>query len=125
MTYELNITPNTKPRMTRRDKWLNPPRSCVKQYWEFKDKLKAECKRVGFVTFEAEIKRLEFHIPMPDSWSKKKKQLMDGKPHQQSPDLDNCTKAGFDSLLDQDNYIYKVENLAKYWSYEGKIIIEQ
>ena len=70
MRYELLIEPNTKPRMTRADKWKKRP--CVVQYREFKDKLRIECKRVGLTTLQPQLESLIFYIPMPDSWSKKK-----------------------------------------------------
>ena len=39
-----------------------------------------------------EILDATFILPMPKSWSKKKKQLMHGKPHIIKPDLDNIIK---------------------------------
>ena len=124
MKYELLIEPNTKPRMTRADKWKKRP--CIVQYREFKDKLREECKRVELATLQPQLESLIFYIPMPDSWSKKKKLEMDGKPHQQSPDLDNLVKGFWDAILEQDNYIYSIKGeLGKYWAKEGKIIIIQ
>ena len=43
MVYEILVTPNTKPRMTRADKWKQRP--CVVQYRTFKDTLRLECKK--------------------------------------------------------------------------------
>jgi Holliday junction resolvase RusA-like endonuclease len=124
MIYELLLEPNTKPRMTRADKWKKRP--CVVQYRSFKDSLRIECKRVGLTTLQPQLQSLIFHISMPDSWSKKKKSEMDGKPHQQSPDLDNLVKGFWDAILEQDNYIYSIKGeLGKYWAKEGKIILIQ
>ena len=36
---------------------------------------------------------IQFHFAMADSWSKKKKAEMNGKPMQQKPDNDNLFKA--------------------------------
>jgi Holliday junction resolvase RusA-like endonuclease len=36
---------------------------------------------------------------MPESWSKKKKERMNLKPHQQTPDADNLFKAFTDTLF--------------------------
>jgi len=121
MTYELNITPNTKPRMTRSDKWKVRP--CVMQYRAFKDQLKLECKKAGLTTLSS-VQEIVFYIPMPDSWSKQKKINMCLQPHQQSPDLDNLIKGIWDALLDQDNYIYSVKATKK-WASGGSITIIQ
>lgn len=124
MIYEININPNTKPRATRSDKWNKRP--CMLQYWQFKDDLRKECDRLNLTELKPQLQSLIFYIPMPDSWSKKKKLLMKGKPHQQSPDLDNITKALWDSMLTQDNYIYSIKGeWGKYWAEKGQIILEQ
>lgn len=124
MRYEIHINPNTKPRMTRSDKWKERP--CVMQYRSFKDELRKECKRLNLIELKPQLQSLIFYIPMPETWSKKKKLLMEGKPHQQSPDIDNFLKAIFDAMLLQDNYIYSIKGeLGKYWAKEGMIILEQ
>ena len=57
-----------------------------------------------YKTFKAEIRaygvelpesgwHAVFEMPMPKSWSKKKRAAMDGKPHQSVPDADNLVKA--------------------------------
>lgn len=55
----------------------------------------------------ADIKSIQvsFHFPMPKTWSLKKKKLMEGKPHQQKPDSDNCIKAVMDALWVDDEKI--------------------
>jgi Holliday junction resolvase RusA-like endonuclease len=121
--YVIMIDPHTKPRMTQSDVWKKRP--CVVQYRDFKDKLREECKRIELITLNPVITTLTFHIPMPKSWSKKKMLEMYGKPHQQSPDLDNLCKGFWDAILEQDNYIYSIQNLGKYWSTQGWILLEQ
>ena len=124
ITYELDIIPNTKPRMTRADKWKKRP--CVIQYRKFKDDLKVECNNKGLVNLKPQLESLIFFIPMPKSWSLKKRKEMDKKPHQQSPDLDNLLKGFWDALLEEDNFIYSIKGeLGKYWAEEGKIILIQ
>ena len=111
---KLLIEPVPKPRMTRRDKWSERP--CVVRYYQFKDEL-------NLLWGNREIFQpchLIFHLPMPDSWSKKKKALMFGQPHQQKPDIDNLIKAFFDCLLVEDSHIYDVRG-TKYWSDAGSI----
>ena len=115
---KLLIEPVPKPRMTRRDKWSERP--CVVRYYQFKDEL-------NLLWGNREIFQpchLIFHLPMPDSWSKKKKAEMLGRPHQQKPDIDNLIKAFFDCLLVEDSHIYDVRG-TKYWSDAGSIEVRQ
>lgn len=111
------LDPIAKPRMTRRDKW--DKRSIVNRYWAFKDELVLECKKQNFVLPDKYT--VDFCIEMPKSWSEKKKNKLDGTPHQQRPDLDNLLKAINDCLKDEDSCIYQI-NAAKHWSTVGKII---
>jgi Holliday junction resolvase RusA-like endonuclease len=113
----LDITPIPKPRMVRSDSWKKRP--IVLSYWAFKKELVLKAN-LAKLKLEPEI-NIVFYLPMPESWSKKKKAEMDGKPHQQVPDIDNCCKAVFDCLCDQDNFIWKV-SCEKIWSYTGKIV---
>jgi Holliday junction resolvase RusA-like endonuclease len=113
---KLAITPVSKPRMTQSDKWQR--RVCTTRYWAFKDQLKALW---GEGDLPAAIS-IKFYIPMPASWSEKKKNLMEGKPHQAKPDIDNLVKSIFDCLAKSDAYIWRVE-ACKYWAREGSIEI--
>jgi Holliday junction resolvase RusA-like endonuclease len=60
---------------------------------------------------------------MPGSWSKKKKAIMDGKPHMQRPDLSNMLKAIEDAIYQDDSGIYDI-HVTKRWGITGKIIID-
>lgn len=123
-TYFIEITPNTKPRMTRRDKWLSPPRPPVLQYRCFKDKIHAECERLGIGELPSSIYSVKFYIKCPESWSGKKKREMNGKRHTTTPDIDNFLKALFDSMHIQDKHIAEITNgLGKYWSTEKEGIL--
>jgi Holliday junction resolvase RusA-like endonuclease len=113
---ELKITPVAKPRMTRSDTWKKRP--VTNKYWEFKDKLILLCKEQNFVL--GDRYGVIFFMPMPTTWSYKKKQEMIGKPHQQKPDLDNILKAVNDCLKPKDQTIYEIE-ASKIWWEEGKI----
>jgi len=67
-----------------------------------------------------------FSMPMPVSWSKKRKEKMYGKPHTQSPDLDNLVKAvmdGLDGALSDDAQVVDID-ASKRWSKIGFISIE-
>lgn len=117
------IEPMGKPRMTQRDKWLKPPRKPVELYWEYKDKLVEMATRLMFDMPESEF-GVKFVLPMPHSWSKKKRDQMDGAPHKQKPDLDNLMKALQDCLCKEDSFIHHYE-CRKVWGISGKIIIQK
>lgn len=67
---------------------------------------------------------MTFVLPMPKSWSHKKRIQMDGKPHMQRPDLSNMLKALEDAIYQEDSVIYTI-HISKIWGSEGKIIIEE
>lgn len=113
------IEPNTKPRMTRADKWKKRP--CVLQYRAFCDELRLRAKMQNF-KLDAKYK-ICFYFAMPENWSKKKKNIMMGLPHQSTPDLDNLIKAINDALLEQDKIVYHFE-ASKWWGEKNKIVIQ-
>jgi Holliday junction resolvase RusA-like endonuclease len=113
------VDPIGKPRMTSSDKWKKRP--ATDRYWEMKDRLKLIAKGKNFVIPESGFHIIAY-LPMPDSWSKKKKEEMDGKPHKAKPDGDNICKAIFDSLCEEDSYIWDFR-MTKYWAYKGRIDI--
>ena len=103
--------------MTRRDVWAK--RSVVIRYREYCDELR---RQAG--TWELpEAFSAKFIIPMPSSWSKKKKLQMVATPHQQRPDADNLCKALMDALLKEDSQVWKLE-IEKIWGEEGMILID-
>lgn len=110
------ITPMGKPRMTARDKWKQRPP--VMRYRAFCDEV-----RLHDIQVPPADSHITYIIPMPKSWSQKKRALMDGKPHQQKPDVDNLTKALLDALFDDDSHIWDVRT-SKLWGEVGHIIIE-
>ena len=112
------ITPTTKPRMTQRDKWLRPPRPCVQRYWAFCD----EVRGCGVCLPESGAS-ITFLVPMPKSWSKKKRAEYEGKKHQQTPDLSNLLKALEDAVHTNDAHIWQYSGLRKIWAKEGGIKI--
>jgi Holliday junction resolvase RusA-like endonuclease len=61
---------------------------------------------------------------MPKSWSKKKREQMHGKPHQQKPDVDNFAKAVLDALFEDDSHIHDIR-VSKIWGHTGAIIVEE
>lgn len=119
--YCFNIDPCPKPRMTISDRWKK--RKCTDKYWKFKDELKEIAIKYNITSLPTVIKKLEFGIKMPDSWSQKKKDMMLCKYHTQRPDIDNYIKAYFDSLCDEDSHIAEISNVKKVWAINGYILM--
>ena len=121
----LNINPQTHVRATQGDSiFFRIPREKLRpsglsrlkrleRYNIYKIELGAEAKRKGFV-FPPVGASITFFVPVPPSWSKKKKKLYHGTFHQSKPDLDNLLKALMDSLMAEDKQIAHIE-LSKRW----------
>ena len=109
------INPVAKPRMTRCDVWKKRP--VVLKYREFCDLCRAH--KVFIPVSGATV---YFIIPMPQSWSKKKKEQMNDRPHQQKPDIDNLLKAVLDAIYLDDQKVWDV-HVKKRWGYEGAIYV--
>ena len=118
MIFEIDPVP--KPRMTQRDSWC--PSKAAQRYFSYANQLRLLAQSKNY---QVEIPlQITFILPMPRSWSKKKREKMEGKPHTQRPDLDNLLKAFKDSLLKEDSHIWKYGNVEKIWGKEGKIIVQ-
>ena len=117
MSKQILIDPIAKPRMVKSDSWKKRP--TVLRYWAYKDELQLKCKLKN-ISITDQL-HCEFIIKMPKSWSNKKKELMNGKPHKSKPDCDNMIKAVNDCLLIDDSAIYKI-SASKYWGHTGSII---
>lgn len=118
MFKTVRVTPVGKPRMTQRDKWQKRP--CVMRYRAFCDEVRLHTG--GYLEGIHTVKLL-FHIPMPKSWSKKKKEEMFNTPHRQKPDIDNLCKAFMDAILKDDSCVDRLE-ARKVWYTEGLIIYQ-
>jgi len=113
----IDIDPVAKPRQTRADIWKKRP--AVMRYRAFADELRIKCRLAG-ITITDRL-QCDFYIKMPKSWSKKKKDMMRGKPHQQRPDIDNLAKSVMDSLLKEDSAVFRLQ-CSKYWAGKGSIL---
>ena len=121
----LNITPQTHVRATQGDRiFFRIPRERLRpaglkrllrleRYNQYKIDLSAEAKRKNFVMPPVGAS-ITFFIPVPPSWSNKKKKLHHGRFHQSTPDLNNLTKALEDGLLSEDKQMAHYE-LSKRW----------
>ena len=115
----VDIDPVSCPRQNRSDRWKKRP--VVVRYRAYSDALRQACLENDFVLGEKIY--LEFHIPVPKSWSQKKKVKMIGTPHRQRPDTDILAKGVMDSLLPEDCKVWHIE-AKKYWSETGMIFID-
>ena len=129
--YLFDVIPMGAPRLTQSDRWKTNPnhidplkrqRKPVTSYFAFKDTLRNQAKEMDFELGKT-IDAL-YLIPMPDSWSKKKKERMNAMPCEVQPDTDNITKALKDTLRKSDSDIW-YEKAEKRWAYRGSIIIFQ
>ena len=82
--FQFEVDPIGKPRMTQSDRWKKRP--ATDRYWELKSKLKLIAGIYKFVMPDSGYHMI-FYIAMPKSWSAKKKEQFDGKPHQSKPDM--------------------------------------
>ena len=121
----LNITPQTHVRATQGDSvFFRIPREKLRpsglsrlirleKYNKYKIDLASEAKRKKFVLPPVGAS-ITFFIPVPVSWSKKKKALHHGRFHQSKPDIDNLQKAFLDSLMAEDKQVAHLE-VQKRW----------
>lgn len=121
MALKLDITPVPKPRQTRADKWKKRP--AVLRYRAFADEIRY---KVG--TMDLNHTSITFGLPMPASWSQKKKEAMKDQPHTQRPDISNLLKALEDAIYAtseaDDCEIHSLDKVHKRWSDKGYILIE-
>lgn len=131
----LKISPLTWVRVTSNDKiFFRIPRDKlrpsglarllrIEKYNDYKLSLSAEAKRLQFTLPEIGA-GITFFVPVPKSWSKKKKKLFHGEFHQSRPDLKNLLTPLEDSLLSEDKGICHYEYLCKRWVNSEKGWIE-
>lgn len=116
---KLDITPVPKPRQTRSDKWNKRP--SVLRYRAFADEIKLKLPR----DHDFNNNTIVFLLPMPKSWSKKKKDKMHHTPHTQTPDLDNLLKSLLDAHMSDDSGVHSLTYIRKIWSYTGEVWIKK
>ncbi len=110
-----DINPFAKPRMTQQDKWKK--REVVERYFRFKDQVKARGIKLPESNYH-----VIFVLPMPKSWPKKKRNMLRGKAHQQTPDKDNLEKALLDAVYQEDSVVWDGRT-SKFWGDRGYIIV--
>lgn len=102
--------------MVRSDAWRQRP--AVLAYWQYKAELEKQARALSYQI--GHTLDIEFFLPMPASWSKKKRLEMNGAPHQNKPDIDNLIKAFLDCLKQNDSDVWSV-TATKRWGVEGFI----
>jgi len=110
--------PVPKPRMTRADRWKKRP--AVMRYRAWADRARAAAPPE--MTNQPSEVEIVAYIEMPRSWSCEKKANMRGRPHRQTPDIDNCVKAVLDALWEEDSMIYRI-TASKFWSMDPRLEI--
>lgn len=129
--YAFDVVPLGKPRMTQSDKWKTNPehpdpdkrkREVVHNYHLWQNRIRMQAEKMNFNIG----KSLEavFFIPMPESWSKSKKEKLLGMPCEEKPDTDNIIKAICDTFSKEDKSMWWIK-CEKRWAYYGSIIIFQ
>lgn len=121
----LNVTPETHTRSTRGDRiFFRIPREKLypsglarlkrlEKYNNYKINLLTEAKRKKFEIPPVGLS-VTFYLPVPKSWSKKKREAYHGAYHQNRIDIDNLGKGFFDALVAEDKFIANV-TLTKKW----------
>jgi Holliday junction resolvase RusA-like endonuclease len=112
------VEPMGAVRMTQMGKFKSPS---ARRYLLYKSHLQWQAKLQGKGEFypsgplEVDIK---FIMPIPDSYSKKKKASLIGEYHIKKPDTDNLVKGVFDSLnkilWQDDNQVSKIKAIKVY-----------
>lgn len=122
--YEIKIHPLPTPRPRVRTIVKNGKRINAtyypSHYQAYKDELTIRLRLLGIPQKNYGILRVVFGIPYPQTVKGGKKERIEGKPHQQKPDLDNFLKGKKDGLtqsgiLIDDSSIYYIE-ASKVWT---------
>ena len=116
--YLFDVIPMGAVRMNRADAWKK--RDVVVRYFAYKDILRLQAKAMNFEL--GKVFDAVYFLPMPNSWSEKKKERMNGMPCEVKPDTDNITKGLKDTFLKNDSMVW-YEKAEKRWAYKGSILI--
>ena len=121
----IDIKPKSAPRLTYQGRFKKE----AKKYHEYKNELRLKLNKIELPQFF----HIHFMIPMPKSWSKKKRANHMAQLHMYKPDTDNLLKAFIDSLppsffekfgMNDDKFI-AYQSATKWWTEKGCVIIEE
>jgi Holliday junction resolvase RusA-like endonuclease len=111
------IDPTPAPRQSRRDRWRPSP--SVARYRAYRDEIALTIRELP-----ADFFHVVFLLPMPRSWSDRKKSELAGWPHTGTPDKDNLEKGLIDAVYRNrdDSHVWNTAS-TKLWAYQGAIVI--
>jgi len=93
VTFNIIPVPASRPRVTRWSTYYG------KKYTNFKEEMLSLTSDIVFTPLEGNIfAQLQFNVPIPKSWTKKKKEAKNGAYCDNHADIDNYCKAILDSL---------------------------
>ena len=127
--YLFDVIPMGAVRMTQSDRWKTNPkhtdlnkrqREVVTRYFEFKDSIKKQAEQLKFKV--SGVLEIVFLVPMPFTWSEKKKVRHNKQPVETRPDIDNYVKAFMDGLEVEDGFVWKVI-AEKRHAFKGSILV--
>ena len=127
--YLFDVIPVGAVRMTQSDKWKTNPfhidpkkqqRKSVTKYFEFKNKIQAQSLEMNYQL--QNILDIVFLVPMPFTWSEKKKVKNNKKPCKVRPDIDNYVKAFMDAFAIDDAFVWKIIAEKRY-SFKGSVLV--
>lgn len=121
----IDIVPMGAVRMTQRGKWNNPN---ALRYLNYKQEIAYRLHQSFYTPrTDAVSIKVTFYMPIPQSWSKRKRSASDGMPCMVKPDIDNMIKGVFDAangvIWKDDNQVVKVES-QKIYSFAPGIEIQ-
>ena len=110
------IQPMGAVRTTQRQKFVDER---AKKYLEYKRHIAWLTRQhIKTPTKNPILVEVTFYMPIPKSWSQKKKDHSNGAIHKSKPDIDNLIKGLFDSLNKvawaDDNQVYEVHSKKVY-----------
>lgn len=112
-----DINPVAYVRQTQSDRWKKRP--SVLRYRAFRDEVAHKIKELPMDFFH-----VVFILPVPASWSQKRKLATIGRPHLGRPDKDNLEKGLIDAVyrFGDDGHVWNTAS-TKLWGGTGAIII--
>lgn len=94
--------------------WYNTKRRYHK-YIDYKKNVAEEARRVLYMP-RTDNFWVKFYLPMPKSWSRKKRNILAWEPHLKTKDTDNLVKGFIDGLFpDQDSIVWDYR-ATKFWT---------
>lgn len=116
--------------MTRKDQFLAQKRvfrndadaaraEMLRRYFDWCNSVRAQAGLQTKILLTVAVRlTVMVYVPMPESWSQKKRRCQLGTPHLVKPDADNFLKGLCDALFANDQLLYS-QHIEKYWDDGG------